>query len=82
MLNLKYIVVQGFIVQTGDPTNTGKGGESIWGKTFSDEIKVRKGFLVVRTITFLPIISLTKFYLGGVPEPVHNTAGIRIKFLQ
>jgi peptidyl-prolyl cis-trans isomerase-like 3 len=32
--------VQGFIVQTGDPTNTGKGGESIWGKKFSDEIKV------------------------------------------
>jgi hypothetical protein len=34
-------LLQGFMVQTGDPTNTGKGGESIWGKTFSDEIKVK-----------------------------------------
>ena len=25
---------QGFMVQTGDPTNTGKGGESIWGGKF------------------------------------------------
>ena len=24
--------IPGFIVQTGDPTNTGKGGESIYGK--------------------------------------------------
>lgn len=27
------------MVQTGDPTNTGKGGQSIWGKPFADEIK-------------------------------------------
>merc|ERR1719266_1754777 len=27
------------MVQTGDPTNTGKGGESIWGGKFQDEIK-------------------------------------------
>lgn len=26
-----------FMVQTGDPTNTGKGGESIWKKKFEDE---------------------------------------------
>ena len=26
--------LQGFMVQTGDPTNTGKGGESIWGGKF------------------------------------------------
>lgn len=28
---------QGFIVQTGDPTGTGKGGTSIWGRKFEDE---------------------------------------------
>jgi len=27
------------MIQTGDPTNTGKGGQSIWGKPFSDEIR-------------------------------------------
>lgn len=31
--------IKGFIVQTGDPTNTGKGGESIWGGKFEDEFK-------------------------------------------
>jgi cyclophilin family peptidyl-prolyl cis-trans isomerase len=25
------------MVQTGDPTGTGKGGESIWGGEFEDE---------------------------------------------
>ncbi|KAF8150072.1 cyclophilin-like domain-containing protein [Crassisporium funariophilum] len=31
--------IRGFIVQTGDPTGTGKGGQSIWGAPFSDEIR-------------------------------------------
>jgi peptidyl-prolyl cis-trans isomerase-like 3 len=26
-------------VQTGDPTNSGKGGKSIWGEKFDDEFK-------------------------------------------
>ena len=26
------------MVQTGDPTGTGKGGNSIWGQKFEDEI--------------------------------------------
>lgn len=30
--------VKGFMVQGGDPTGTGKGGESIWGGKFADEI--------------------------------------------
>lgn len=29
--------IKGFIVQTGDPTGTGKGGTSIWGRKFEDE---------------------------------------------
>lgn len=29
--------VQGFMIQTGDPTGTGMGGESIWGGEFEDE---------------------------------------------
>ncbi|KAG9299265.1 hypothetical protein G9A89_013913 [Geosiphon pyriformis] len=31
--------IKSFIVQTGDPTGTGKGGNSIWGRKFADEIK-------------------------------------------
>ncbi|XP_055916075.1 peptidyl-prolyl cis-trans isomerase-like 3 isoform X2 [Eupeodes corollae] len=31
--------IKGFMVQTGDPTNTGKGGTSIWGSKFEDEFK-------------------------------------------
>ena len=27
------------MVQGGDPTGTGKGGESFWGKPFKDEFK-------------------------------------------
>jgi len=27
------------MIQTGDPTGTGKGGQSIWGQPFADEIR-------------------------------------------
>lgn len=30
-------VIPGFMIQGGDPTGTGRGGSSIWGKPFSDE---------------------------------------------
>lgn len=29
--------MKGFMIQGGDPTGTGKGGESIWGGQFGDE---------------------------------------------
>ena len=31
-------VIEDFMIQGGDPTGTGKGGESIWGKVFEDEV--------------------------------------------
>jgi peptidylprolyl isomerase len=32
-------VIKNFMIQTGDPTETGRGGESIWKKPFNDEFK-------------------------------------------
>lgn len=31
--------IRNFMIQTGDPTGTGKGGQSIWGKNFEDEFE-------------------------------------------
>ena len=45
-------VIKGFMVQGGDPTATGRGGESAWGKDFEDEVSGglqfdRKGLLAM-----------------------------------
>eukprot|EP00743_Colponemidia_sp_Colp-15_P005017 GILK01005403.1.p1 GENE.GILK01005403.1~~GILK01005403.1.p1 ORF type:complete len:549 (+),score=127.10 GILK01005403.1:51-1697(+) len=37
-------VIKGFMVQGGDPTGTGTGGESIYGEPFADEIHSRLRF--------------------------------------
>jgi len=31
-------VIKGFMIQGGDPTGTGRGGESVWGSSFEDEV--------------------------------------------
>lgn len=37
-------VVPGFMAQGGDPTGTGEGGDSVWGKYFRDEVNARIHF--------------------------------------
>ena len=37
-------VIANFMIQGGDPTGTGRGGESIWGKPFADEIVTSLNF--------------------------------------
>jgi peptidyl-prolyl cis-trans isomerase-like 3 len=34
-----YRNIRNFMIQTGDPAGTGKGGQSIWGRPFADEIR-------------------------------------------
>lgn len=33
-------IIEDFMIQGGDPTGTGRGGESIWGESFEDEFTV------------------------------------------
>lgn len=37
-------VIKDFMIQGGDPTGTGRGGESIWGKPFEDEVTAAVSF--------------------------------------
>ncbi|MBB5022730.1 peptidylprolyl isomerase [Desulfurispira natronophila] len=37
-------VIPSFMIQGGDPTGTGRGGESIWGKPFADEVSAEVTF--------------------------------------
>ena len=37
-------IIKSFMIQTGDPTGTGDGGESIWNKEFPDEFHSRIRF--------------------------------------
>ena len=34
-------VIKGFMIQGGDPTGTGRGGQSAWGGRFNDEIDAK-----------------------------------------
>jgi peptidylprolyl isomerase len=37
-------VIKGFMIQGGDPTGTGMGGQSMWGKPFTDEFDAKVKF--------------------------------------
>ncbi|KAG5885187.1 Peptidyl-prolyl cis-trans isomerase-like 3 [Gonioctena quinquepunctata] len=64
--------IKGFIVQTGDPTGTGKGGSSIWGKKFEDEFKEQlkhntKGILSMANNG--PNTNASQFFISYAEQP-------------
>lgn len=48
--------IKGFAIQGGDPTESGKGGESIYGKYFDDEFDTN-----LKVIKMLPILMIVHF---------------------
>ncbi|XP_037080203.1 peptidyl-prolyl cis-trans isomerase-like 3 isoform X1 [Pollicipes pollicipes] len=64
--------IKGFMVQTGDPLGTGKGGTSIWNRKFEDEItdnikhKVRG---MVSMANNGPNTNGSQFFITYAPQP-------------
>ena len=68
-------VIPGFMIQGGDPTGTGRGGDSIWGKSFEDEFNPayafdRPGILAMANAG--PNTNGSQFFIITVPTPWLN----------
>ncbi|KAH3757955.1 peptidyl-prolyl cis-trans isomerase CYP18-2 [Pelomyxa schiedti] len=65
-------VIKDFMCQTGDPTGTGKGGESIYGTTFEDEITRQlkhTGAGIIAMANSGPNTNGSQFYVSLAPCP-------------
>jgi cyclophilin family peptidyl-prolyl cis-trans isomerase len=65
-------IIPNFVVQGGDPTGTGEGGESIWGQPFRNEIDPnlrydRRG--LVGMANRGPDTNGSQFFITLVPTP-------------
>lgn len=65
-------VIKDFMIQGGDPTGTGRGGQSLWGKPFEDEVKAevkfdRKGLLAMANAG--PGTNGSQFFITTIPTP-------------
>ncbi len=65
-------VIADFMIQGGDPTGTGRGGESIWGKPFEDEFSL-EAFNIRGAISMAnagPGTNGSQFFIvqAGVPD--------------
>lgn len=68
-------IIKNFMVQGGDPTGTGAGGESIWKKPFKDEFKSgvvfnQAGLLAMANAG--PRTNGSQFFLTTAPTPWLN----------
>lgn len=68
-------VIKNFMIQTGDPTGTGRGGDSLWGGSFKDEVRSdvkfdRKGLLAMANAG--PNTNKSQFFITVAPTPWLN----------
>ncbi len=68
-------IIKNFMIQGGDPTGTGRGGESLWGGKFEDEVTTeiqfdRKGLLAMANAG--PNTNGSQFFITTVPTPWLN----------
>ena len=68
-------VIRGFMIQSGDPTGTGRGGDSIWHKPFKNEyapniVFDRPGILAMANAG--PNTNRSQFFITVAPAPWLN----------
>lgn len=68
-------IIKSFMIQGGDPTGTGAGGESIWGRPFADEITPKITFeksYVLAMANRGPNTNGSQFFITVAPTPWLN----------